>query len=119
MTRRLWLSFLLFFCPLVVRAWNDAGHETIALIAYNRLSSGEKERVDKLLRAHPHYDLLLATDKPANADGREWAFIRAATWPDKVRPGIGPHQRAAEISKYDHPSWHYLDLPYIWPADKA
>jgi hypothetical protein len=119
MTKKFWFSFLFLTCAVVAQAWNDTGHETIALIAYDRLTSSEKERVDKILRAHPHYDLLLAAEKPASADGREWVFMRAATWPDKVRVGFGPHQKPAEITKYDHPSWHYVDLPYVWPADKA
>jgi hypothetical protein len=95
-------------------AWNQTGHMTVALIAWRELSDAQKQQVAELLKAHPHYTKLLLEHKPENVDESEWAFIRAAVWPDMVRParpGIDIY-RGPEVTRYNQPSWHYIDFPY-------
>ena len=67
-------------------AWNQTGHMTVALIAWRELSDSQKQQASELLKAHPHYTKLLLEHKPDNVNESEWAFIRAAVWPDMVRP---------------------------------
>ena len=85
-------------------AWNNTGHMTVALIAYRELTDGQKLAIAKVLKEHPHYEEFLAADRPAKVSENEWAFLRAATWPDWVRPesspscifrGLAPRPRAA------------------------
>src|SRR5437867_4484311 len=46
--------------PGVARAWNNAGHMTVALIAYRDLNAdGVRLRMLKLLENHPHFVLFL------------------------------------------------------------
>jgi hypothetical protein len=40
-------------------AWHNAGHMTIARIAYQELSDEQKVQVAKILKAHPHYQRFL------------------------------------------------------------
>src|SRR5689334_20035885 len=58
-------------------AWHNAGHMTIARIAYLELSDKQKLQVARILRAHPHYQRFLAADRPADVGENEWAFLRA------------------------------------------
>lgn len=103
------LAFL-FCTPLMgtARAWNSAGHMTVALLAYRQLSDGAKLKVAEILRRHPHYDLYLSKHQPAGVTLEEWVFLRAATWPDFVRP---PHPH--DIVKYHKGEWHFIDLPFV------
>ena len=67
-------------------AWNDTGHMTVAEIAYRQLDDAQKQKVADILKQHPHYQLLLHAHVPEGVDADEWAFLKAATWPDFVRP---------------------------------
>src|ERR1041384_5288234 len=87
MKRTTILLCVCLFLPLAnVSAWNDTGHMIVAQLAWRALSSGERARISTLLRAHPHYEELLNQDIPAGVNPEEWIFMRAATWPDMVRP---------------------------------
>lgn len=98
-----------------VFAWNDLGHMTVARIAYERLTDDERTTIVAMLRHHPHLRELLLKDKPGNASEGEWIFLRAATWPDHVRP---PRVATREpvsvhpIYKYHHANWHYVNFEY-------
>jgi hypothetical protein len=51
------------------------------------------------------------------ADQDRWIFIKAATWPDMIRPATPPqpdHPLTAEFHKGD---WHFINLPYKPPGD--
>ena len=101
--------------PFAVFAWNETGHMTVALIAYRRLSDEQKKQIGEILKSHPHYQLFLIEGKPADVDEGEWAFLKAASWPDFVRPyGNKPET----ITKYHHGPWHYVDVPFVVPKDK-
>ena len=94
---------------------------TVAELAWRKLSTSERNAVTALLKQHPHYALLLATNLPAKAtDTNEWIFLRAATWPDMVRPSRdAAHPKPKFITDFHHADWHYTNAPYIAPADAA
>src|SRR5579884_3097036 len=112
------LALLLLPAP-PARAWNSVGHMAVARLAWDRLDDGQKVRVAKLLRQHPHYDLFLAKNRPEGVDAAEWAFLRAATWPDWVRPRRPTDPRGDDVTKYHRPEEHYYDRPFVLPADQA
>jgi hypothetical protein len=98
-----------------VFAWNETGHMTVALIAYRRLTDNQKKQFGEILKSHPHYQLFLTEGKPADVDEGEWAFLKAATWPDFVRPYAN---KPDTITKYHNGPWHYVDVPFVLPKDK-
>ena len=106
---------LVLQCVAPAQAWNDTGHMVVALIAYRRLSDSQKQQVTEILKAHPHYKLFLLAGKPDDVDAGEWAFMKAATWPDFIRPYGG---KPEEITKYHHGPWHYVDFPFVAPNNK-
>jgi hypothetical protein len=61
---------------------------TVAYIAYQRLSSTSKARVDALLTRNPDYStwVMAIPDTPANRDRRALiAFLRASLWADDIK----------------------------------
>src|SRR3954466_5542653 len=79
------LLLLTAFVPRPAAAWNDAGHMTIAAVAYQNLTPEVRTRVDALLRRHPDFAKLeegLAADDPSF--GLK-VFMKASTWPDAIR----------------------------------
>ncbi|HEU0011425.1 MAG TPA: S1/P1 nuclease [Verrucomicrobiae bacterium] len=102
-------------------AWNESGHMTIAELAWRKLSNNERNAITTLLRQHPHYAFLLATNIPKKAlDTNEWIFLRAATWPDMVRPPRrGAPPKPAIITNHHRGDWHFTNAPYVAPADLA
>jgi hypothetical protein len=105
-------------------AWHDNGHMTIARIAYLGLDDGQKAQVARILKAHPHYAIFLSQDRPQDVPEIEWAFMRAATWADWVRP---PWREGAprtpevmeRVRKYHRGVWHYINLPFVPPGSKV
>ena len=96
-------------------AWNDAGHLTIARIAWERLNDSQREKVVKLLRQHPHRDELLLKNRPDDATEAEWMFLRAAVWSDHIRPPKSlPKDEIAThpLHKFHRGPWHYVNYPY-------
>ena len=100
-------------------AWNSVGHMAVSRLAYERLDDGRKARAFKLLRRHPHYEMFLAKNRPDGVDPGEWAFLRASTWPDWVRPRRPVDPRGEEVTHYNMPADHYINEPYVLPADQA
>jgi hypothetical protein len=101
-------------------AWNHTGHKVVAELCWRGLSSGERKAAGTLLKQHPHYALLLATNIPPGVSPDEWAFLNAAVWPDMVRPARGEdREKPVEITKYHRSPWHYINIPYVWPPDAA
>jgi hypothetical protein len=121
MTRRIWVGILLAIClsmhGVAAFAWNNTGHMTVALIAYRKLTDEQRTQLAAILKAHPHYQSFLLDGKPANVEEGEWAFLKAATWPDFVRPDKAG-KKPEDITKYHHGPWHYIDIPFVVPRDK-
>lgn len=98
-------------------AWNSLGHKTVAEIAWRQMNAGERRAASDLLKHHPHYQLLLATNVPAGVDSNEWAFLNAAIWPDMVAPAKpGQPSKPATITQYNvYP--HVIGLPFVRAGD--
>ena len=111
-----------FAAPVPLWAWNDTGHMTVAEIAYRQLDDAQKQKVAEILKAHPHYQLYLTAHVPEGVNADEWAFLKAATWPDFVRPSRGgtPGElfKGPEITHFHQGPWHYMDIPYVPLADR-
>jgi hypothetical protein len=123
MIRWILVALLAFAAPQACLAWNDTGHMTVALIAYRQLDDAHRQKVDAVLKAHPHYALFLAADRAKGVNEGEWAFMRAAVWPDYVRPSRPgtPDElfKGRDITRYHHGDWHYIDIPWVYPMDRA
>jgi hypothetical protein len=98
--------------PREAAAWNRAGHMVSGAIAYNELRGRDPAvlaRVVALLRAHPAYQTrwLPMITQHGMADHDIMLFMLAARWPDDVR----------DEPQYDHPTWHYTNMPIVVPGD--
>jgi hypothetical protein len=104
-------------------AWNATGHRIIAAIAYARLNTQARARVDALIRSHPDYDHFTRNAPLDPAARARAAFIAASVWADDIKgdrrfwddtrkdavptpllPGFPDMKR--------HTNWHYYDTPY-------
>lgn len=101
--------------PITVGAWNDVGHMTVARIAYDQLSDFDRAAVVGMLRHHPHLREVLLKDRPSHVSEDEWLFVRAAVWPDHVRPPrTSSHEpvKSHPIYRFHHATWHYANFEY-------
>ena len=112
---------LALLIPSPAAAWHKEGHMLVARVAWQQLTDSERANFTKILKAHPHYDIYLAANRPKDLPEPEWVFVRAATWSDWVRgPAVNglSQDDADQIRNTYHKSvWHYVDLPYVHPAD--
>ncbi|HEY1684091.1 MAG TPA: S1/P1 nuclease [Tepidisphaeraceae bacterium] len=115
--RAMFLLVLLVVCS-PVWAWNFTGHMSIGLLAWQKMDDATRQKVTEILKHHPHYKIYLSADVPQGVSVDEWAFIRAASWPDWVRPSFpGEAYKPRSITRYHHGEWHYIDIPYVVPGD--
>jgi hypothetical protein len=98
----------LFASPAL--AWNEKGHMIVAKLSWLKLDDRQREAVTKILKTHPHYQEFLVAECPATSEEDEWAFMRAAFWPDWIRS-----HHSAEYSK---PTWHYVTAGFVPPYSK-
>jgi hypothetical protein len=91
-------------------AWNDTGHQVVALIAWDNLPPDPRSKLVAMMRqAEPTTRLprLFPEDKrPMEVRAGEF-FRRAATWPDLIR----------EVPELHRPTWHHRD--FYWRQDKG
>jgi len=112
MSRLRFVSLMVMVCAVGFsasrcNAWNSTGHELVAQVAYDQLSPATRLAIVTMLREHPRlHEDLLHDDIRANDDNLA-IFLRAATWPDFVRFPAHPMTHAE-----NHPTWHYVDLPF-------
>ena len=64
-------------------AWWDAGHMTVAAVAWPLLKPEVQKRVGELLKLNSDYDTWTAG--AAEADKDHVAFVHAATWADDIK----------------------------------
>jgi hypothetical protein len=84
-------------------AWHERGHMAVALIAYRQLDESQKNKVQQILKQHPHYaEFLSAKQLAPDAPLEEWVVMQAAIWPDWVRE---------HHTEFNKPFHHYQDLP--------
>jgi hypothetical protein len=96
-------------------AWNSTGHMAVALLAWKQLDRAQQQAAHQLLMAHPHYRRYLVDQRPEEVPEDEWAFLRAATWPDWVRET--PEHHASDLKPFHHATWHYINLPFVAPSE--
>jgi hypothetical protein len=107
------LSLLL---PALLCAWNDAGHRTIAFLAYSHLTPRAKARAFAILGKHPDFASILRPEANVPAwDASRNAFVTAATWPDLIRndprfgPAVSPVNGFPDMDR--HTAWHFINTP--------
>ncbi len=112
---------LALLIPSPAAAWHKEGHMLVARVAWQQLTDSERANFTKILKAHPHYDIYLAANRPKDLPEPEWVFVRAATWSDWVRGpsgnGLSKDESNQIKTKFNKPNWHFVDLPYVHPAD--
>ena len=112
MRRIIGLGVLAILLPAAnAGAWIDTGHKIIAMIVWDELTPAAKARVTEILKQHPRYEKDLLQNAPeglSDADAAKYAFATAATWPDMVRSQYNPMH-----TLYNHPNWHYIDIPFV------
>ena len=125
---------LLLCLALPAWSWSRGGHMTVAYIAYQKLSSTAKSKVDALLVKNPDYSTWVANipDTPQNRELRaQTAFLRASLWADDIKskrdytedglPGSNGNkppntpeagQNVGFSDKFIHKYWHFHDTPF-------
>ena len=111
------LAFLGLISP--VFSWWDGGHKAIALVAYERLSSAEREWVMRQMEAHPtKMELFEGPMREELGQGdlspelrAKWFFGQASIWSDLIRNREGYPNSTVINATYHHSGWHYTDLP--------
>jgi S1/P1 nuclease len=93
--------------------WNGTGHMLVARIAWENMSPTARQNVVNLLMQAPTNaclrDLFPNDTRPLVDRQREF-FMRAATWPDIVRPrDNNDHRPCIQYHKRD---WHFVD--HFW-----
>jgi hypothetical protein len=96
------------------RAWNSIGHLASAKLTYDQLNDANRARLYALLQEHPHYRQYLAAGRPADISEPEWVILRAAVWPDWVRPRRND-SRGLAVTRYHRGEDHYINVPIIDP----
>ena len=113
MNRILWLAgigLLLAIAAHSAQAWNTSGHMVSGSFAYDVLQKESPEtlaNILEILKQHPDYEKRWSKRlAKLDPDLHDRAILMlAARWPDDIRG-----------TKYDHPQWHYIDLPYVPPG---
>ena len=104
-------------------AWNSIGHLASAKIAYDEMDDGQRTALFGMLQKHPHFTQYLAAARPPEVSEMEWVILRAAVWPDWVRPRRGPEHgpdpRGPSVTKYSRGEQHYVNVPFVDPQDTA
>jgi len=126
------LILCLFVFTTSAGAWWDAGHMTVAYVAYQKLKCATRMRIAELLKRNPYYDKWVAAIPAgtSEADKQMMLFMIASTWPDQIktdpdyaqedgpaggnRPPAGP-EASQNIGYQDHRRhkyWHFIDVPF-------
>ena len=101
-----------------VSAWNSIGHMAVAKLAYDQMGQKQQIALYRLLQSHPHYKAFLSASRPADIENEvEWVVLRAAIWPDWIRPRK-KDTRGIEVAKYHRGEEHYINVPFINPKDE-
>ena len=117
---------ILGLCAPQGNAWWKGGHETVAYVAYQRLTPATRKRVDALLQQNPMYSSW--TQGIAERKRGLVAFLIAATWADCIKSssciagytsdgGNTPPGKPTDSQNigYDdhltHAYWHFIDEP--------
>ncbi len=86
-------------CASPVLGWAESGHAIIMMLARERLTPQEQEKLQKLIEQHPNYvkDFTPPVDFPEGIETEKWKIGRIGYWPDIARA----------YEEYNRPTWHY------------
>ena len=112
-------------------AWNDFGHMTVAYLAYQKLTSTARDRVNSLIKLNPYYDKWAAAvpSGTTDLDKDMVIFMFASLWADEIKgdpsftsDGSGggnrpdgspdPTRNNGYDDKLMHKYRHFIDLPF-------
>ena len=102
------LFLALFVYTISVSAWDDAGHKTIAYIAWERMSPEAREKAFRILMSAPEdadLSVFYTQDSRSEAIRKRELFMIASTWADIVRD----RKFKNRFEKYHKSNWHYDD----------
>jgi hypothetical protein len=126
--RRGWVLLALLMITPAASAWNNTGHMIAALIAYDRMPPTVRRSLALLVHSHPRFSDDFAPRLPKGlrqADAAQqdrWYLAFASVWPDVARRFDnvrGARARDALIARYNHSTWHYINLPtYLQSSDR-
>jgi len=88
-------------------AWNGTGHESVASIAWQNLTTTARAKAAAVLGNHPRLKEDLQRGMHEDDDPDEFTFRNAATWPDIVRTTSNPLH-----GQWHKPKWHYIDFAF-------
>jgi len=88
---------LVFSAPC--QAWWEAGHQVIAVLAYEQLSRDQQEQLQRILDSHPRINQDFRTPPKATTplEIEHWRIGRAGYWPDVAR----------SQPEFHRSTWHY------------
>ena len=105
------LALVILSClPQSALAWNATGHELVAGIAWDNMSPDAQQKAIAILKSAPKDACLLElfpTDNRPLAERQREFFMRAATWPDVVRPKGQNDPRAC--TRFHQGDSHFID----------
>jgi hypothetical protein len=116
-----------FWAALVgqANAWDAHGHMEVAAVAWLKLSPSAKAKAAKLLEYNPLKQQWIDEAPQWGMEPAAVMFLRAATWPDLIRGGLGYQddgnrpppgpasgQNIGYGDKLMHKYWHFVDTPF-------
>lgn len=99
-----------------IKAWDDAGHKTIAYIAWQQMSPAAREKAFSILMSAPEdadLSVFYLQDSRSAAIKKRELFMLAATWADIVRD----RKFKNRSEKYHKGNWHYADI--FWTQENG
>jgi hypothetical protein len=116
MKRSLLALIVLLFLPQSLFAWNGAGHEVVAGIAWDNMTPKARQKAIAVLKGAPAdaclLDLFPNDSRPLRQREREF-FMRASTWADVVRPNDKPEQKDTRACvRFHRRDWHFIN--FFW-----
>lgn len=112
-------ALVLAACSGPAAAWNNAGHFTVAKLAWDRLSAKERVALVELLEHHPHWDRYFkAIPVPTGVSEAEFRFALASTWPDWLRNfAKAKDDEGKKLYRFHKSARHYINWPFVKPSD--
>lgn len=107
---------VVLFTVSVVRAWDDAGHKTIAYIAWQQMPPAAREKAFNILMSAPEdadLSVFYLQDSRSQDLKRQELFMLASTWADIVRNPKFKNR----FEKYHKSNWHYADT--FWTRENG
>ncbi|MGE0756208.1 MAG: S1/P1 nuclease [Pirellulaceae bacterium] len=94
-----WLLLLLTLWAEPLRAWSEAGHHIIGVMAFELLTAEEQQRLLARIEQHPRFPQDFRPPESVREEGalQRWRVGRLAFWPDIAR----------NQPEFHRSTWHY------------